>query len=58
MWSGIKFHFARGYKVRYDLPKEFMDEIEEDIVVQGELFKPKVLVTEEDFRIEGFIVAV
>jgi hypothetical protein len=54
MWSGIKFHFARGYKVRYDLPKEFLDEIEEDILIDGELFKPKVLVTEEDFRIEGF----
>jgi hypothetical protein len=54
LWSGIKFHFARGYKVRYDLPKEFIAEIEEDIIVNGETFKPKVLVSEEDFRIEGY----
>ena len=54
IWSGVKFHFARGYKVRYDLPKDFINEIEEDIIINGESFKPKVLVSEEDFRIEGF----
>lgn len=54
MWSGIKYHFARGYKVRYDLPKDFIEEIEEEIVLNDEVFKPTVLVTEEDFRIEGF----
>lgn len=53
-WSGIKYHFARGYKVRYDLPKDFIEEIEEEIVLNDEAFKPTVLVTEEDFRIEGF----
>lgn len=53
-WSGIKYHFARGYKVRYDLPKDFIEEIEEEIVLNDEVFKPTVLVTEEDFRIEGF----
>jgi hypothetical protein len=54
LWSGIKFHFARGYKVRYDLPKEFIVDIEEDIDINGQTFKPKVLVSEEDFRIEGY----
>jgi hypothetical protein len=53
-WSGIKFHFARGYKVKYDLPVDFINEIEETIVINGESFKPKVLVTEEDFRLEGY----
>lgn len=56
IWSGIKLHFARGFKVKYDLPKDFIDFIEEDIVCENQVFKPKLLVTEEDFRIEGFIM--
>ena len=32
-WSGIKFHFARGYKVRYDLPIEFINDIEQEIKI-------------------------
>jgi hypothetical protein len=53
-WSGIKLHMARGFKVRYDIPKNIIDTIEEDILIGDELFKPKVLLTEEDYRIEGF----
>jgi hypothetical protein len=53
-WSGLKLHFARGYKVRYLLPEDFVKEIEEDIIIQGEVFKPKILLTEDDFRIEGY----
>lgn len=53
-WSGIKFHFARGYRVKYDLPVDFINDIEETIIINGESFKPKVLVTEEDFRFEGY----
>jgi hypothetical protein len=53
-WSGIKLHLARGFKVRYDIPKNVVDTIEEDILIGDELFKPKVLLTEEDYRIEGF----
>ncbi len=54
VWSGIKLHFARGFKVKYVLPNEFIDMIEEDIIIDGETFKPKLLVSEEDFRIEGY----
>jgi hypothetical protein len=53
-WSGLKLHFARGYKVRYLLHEDFVKEIEEDIIIQGEVFKPKILLTEDDFRIEGY----
>ena len=53
-WSGLKLHFARGYKVRYLIPEDFVKEIEEDIVVNDLLFKPKILLTEDDFRIEGY----
>jgi hypothetical protein len=54
MWSGIKLHFARGYKVKYDLPEEFLTIAQQDIIVDDKLFKPVVLVTEEDYRIEGY----
>jgi hypothetical protein len=53
-WSGLKLHFARGYKVRYLLPEDFVKEMEEDIFIEGEVFKPKILLTEDDFRIEGY----
>ena len=36
------------------LPEEFIKEIQEDIVIGEETFKPKILLTEDDFRIEGF----
>jgi hypothetical protein len=53
-WSGIKFHFARGYKVKYDLPVEFINDIEQDIKIGNEIFKPKVLINEDEFRLEGY----
>jgi len=53
-WSGLKLHFARGYKVRYLIPEDFVKEMEEDIVIDELVFKPKLLLTEDDFRIEGF----
>lgn len=53
-WMDIKQHLTRGYKLRYDLPNEFIDTIEQDIVIGDNVFKPKVLLSEEQFRIEGF----
>jgi hypothetical protein len=54
MWSGLKLHFTRGYKVRYLISEDFVKEIEEDIIIGELIFKPKILLTEDDFRIEGF----
>ncbi len=54
LWSGYKLHFARGYKVKYLLPDYFLKEIEEEITINGETYKVKILVSEDDFRIEGF----
>jgi hypothetical protein len=53
-WSGIKMHFARGYKVKYVFPDGFIEDAERDIEVDGLVFKLKVLETEEDFRMEGY----
>jgi hypothetical protein len=54
MWYGFKLHFARGYKVKYLVPQDVVDDIEKEFTVDGLTFKPKLLLTEEDFRIEGF----
>ena len=55
-WSGIKQHFARGFKLKYVFPQNFLEDIEQPIEIDGELFQPKVLTTEEDFRLEGYIM--
>lgn len=53
-WSGIKLHFARGYKVKYTLPQDMIDYIESDITIGDEVYKPTLILTEEEFRLEGF----
>lgn len=52
-WIGIKRHFSRGYKLKYNLPEDFIKTIEEDIIINGEVFKPKLILNEDDFRVEG-----
>ncbi len=54
LWLGMKLYYSRGYRLMYGLPEEFVREIEEDIVIEGELFKPKMILTDESFRVEGF----
>jgi hypothetical protein len=53
-WVGIKLHFTRGYKLRYEFPEDFVSIIETEIDIEGEIFKPKLLLTEEEFRVEGY----
>jgi hypothetical protein len=53
-WLTIKKHINRGFKIKYCPPKEFIENIESDIIVNGLVFKPKLLLSEEDFTMEGF----
>ncbi len=53
-WSSIKLHFARGYKVKYVMPTDFIETIEQEININGEIYIPKLILSEEDFRLEGF----
>jgi hypothetical protein len=53
-WLGYKLHFARGYRVRYSIPTDVVNDVEMDIVLNGETYKPNILLTEEDYRVEGF----
>jgi hypothetical protein len=52
-WSGIKSYFSRGYKLRYVFPEDFVNVIETEIDIDGQIYVPKILLTEEDYRIEG-----
>lgn len=53
-WMGIKIHFARGFKVKYVMPNDFIETIEEEIIIGEERYNPKLILSEEDFRLEGF----
>lgn len=53
-WLGYKLHFARGYRVRYSIPTDVVNDVETDIILNGETYKPNILLTEEDYRVEGF----
>jgi hypothetical protein len=53
-WEGYKNHFKKGYRVRYALPEDFVSHIQEDIVIDGEIFNVKILKTEDDFSMEGY----
>jgi hypothetical protein len=54
VWSGLKSYFTRGYKIKYNFSEEFVSDIEQPIHVKDLIFIPTVLVTEDDFRLEGF----
>ena len=43
IWSGYKFHFARGYRNRYTIDESFKKMIEEEININGKIYKPKLL---------------
>jgi len=53
-WIGIKSYFSKGYKLKYVFPEDFINIIETEIDVDGLSYTPKILSTEEDFRLEGY----
>ena len=52
-WLLIRKHLTVGYKIRFSLPEEFISDLETPIVIDGVTYQPKVLLSEDDFRIEG-----
>ena len=42
--------------MKYTLPLFFLNEIEEEIKINDDVFTPKVLLTEDDFRLEGLMM--
>jgi hypothetical protein len=54
MWVGHRQYFNRGYKIKYDFIEDFIKDIEETIEVDNTIYKPRILMSEDDFRTEGF----
>ena len=44
----------RGYKLKYEFDINFINDIENNLEIDGFMFKPKILISEDDFRNEGF----
>ena len=55
-WLSVKKYISRGYRVRYVFKKDFIKYIEQDILIGDEVYKPKILSTEEEFKVEGHIM--
>lgn len=52
-WILIKKHLMVGYKIKYVLPDNFIEEIEEPIIINESQYNIKVLCSEDDYRLEG-----
>jgi hypothetical protein len=55
-WSSIESHLKYGFKMKYQYPMDFINDIETPIKIQDKEFKVKILTTEEDFRVEGYVM--
>lgn len=55
-WENMKTHFKKGYRLRYSLPDNFIKDIQEPIIIDGETFQTSIIRTEEDFIIEGYLM--
>lgn len=55
-WDLHKKHFKLGYKLRYSIPQEMVDDIQTDIVIDGDVFKPTIILSEDQFKLEGMIM--
>lgn len=55
-WKNMELHYKKGYRIRYSMPNDFVCEIEKEIIVDGLVFKPTILKTEEEYNLEGFIM--
>jgi len=52
--NSLKQYHQRGYQLKYVFPEEFLDFIQKDIEHDGNIFKVKVLITEDDYIHEGY----
>ena len=55
-WLSLKKYIVRGYRIKYTFDQDFVNYIEQDIRIGDEIYKPKLLSTEEDFKVEGHIM--
>ncbi len=55
-WSLLKKHLSLGYKLKYNIPDDVVNAIEEPIVLGDNVYIPKVILSEDDFILEGTLM--
>jgi hypothetical protein len=55
-WKHLLEFMRKGYRLKYTFEEHFLTSIESDIIVDGLIFKPTILKTQEDFSKEGYIM--
>ena len=55
-WELYKKHFKLGYKIRYTVPQEMVDDLQGDIVINNNVFKIMLILSEDQFKLEGMIM--
>jgi len=56
IWHLMKKHFTLGYMLRYKIPEYIINDIEKPIEINGNIYRPKVLLSDNDFCVEGMIM--
>lgn len=52
-WSLIKKHLSVGYKLKYVIPDEILEDVESPITIDEKVYIPKLILSEDDFTLEG-----
>lgn len=55
-WDLHKKHFKLGYKLKYTIPKDMIDVIERIIIINDQVYKPMLILSEDQFKLEGMIM--
>jgi hypothetical protein len=56
IWNQHKKHIKTGYKLRYYIPDEMIEYVESPIELDGVIFKPKIILSEDQFKVEGMVM--
>jgi hypothetical protein len=52
-WDLHRKHYKLGYKLKYSLPEDMILDIEAPITIGDKTFVPSLILSEDDFRLEG-----
>jgi hypothetical protein len=55
-WKNIKNNFKKGFIWTYIFDENFSNYVEQDIIIDTDIFNVKILKTEEDFFTEGYVM--
>jgi hypothetical protein len=55
-WLLNKRHIKLGYKIKYNIPDDVIMDLEQPIICNDKIYKPKVVVCESDFKQEAAVM--